>query len=353
MDKLRSPAAVTVPVHGSHEQLASLAELNLDREVRVGLADGAGRNAWRRTVRAELEDEMSGSSFFTPLAFRDAEGDPVRASAHIDELAEVVDVLLVYADSGSTLLPAIQRATRRGVYVVIFGGVVGGHPGSDFLASVNVGGGETVVRHGRRYGSWVSQAATMAHGTAPADGVILHLGGTRENAYSELVNAGLRKGSSIAVTDPVSTDWSAKEGTVAARESLKTYRRVVGIVSEDSAVALAALREFRRVGHPLVPCATQDMNGLARLWYECRENEPRFQLMTTSSRTWVVRVALRRGVAAILEAVWWEPTEFDFPVIEDTLSSRPPVWRPELPDEAINSALVDASVLRRVLAEAE
>lgn len=346
MVHLHNPAAVHATRLGSLSDLSNIATMPINQALTVGLADGAGDNVWRRTVRAELEDEMSHAKFLEPLVYRDAHGDSSRAVRDVYNLAAHVDVLLVYADSGTALLPAIQDTTKRGVQVVVFGGMVGGTPGVDYLAQVNVGSGQTVLRHGERYGRWIAELQE--------DGAVLHLGGAEGNAYSDLINKGIRRGApDRLVTEPVTTDWSPHQASEAIRDVIESDVRVAGVISEDSSVALVALRALMDRGRPLVPCATQDMNGLARLWYEAGPHHPRFHLMTTSSRTWISRVALRRGIAGRLQIDWPEPTEFDFPEFENTVLGMAPRHDPALPDSAIMSSWLQPEQLRQVVSGTE
>jgi ribose transport system substrate-binding protein len=345
-----NPASTASPITGAVRDLVSIDEIPCSRPVAVALADGDGGNAWRRIARAEFEAEAERCPAVARTEYRDARGDATAAQAQLHELtAAGVDAILLYADAGEVLLPAVRAATAAGVAVVVHGGRVGGRPGYDYTAAVNVGSGATVVEQGRTYARWLARAL---RGT----GTVLHVGGAPGNAYSADIRAGVRgvvaRHPGLALAAPLDTWWDPELTGEAVEQLARRGDPIDGIVADYGAAAIAALEALRAAGRPLVPVATEDANGLAGLWNAQREHHPGFQLLTTSSRTWITRVALRRALAATQGVPLAEPTELELPVVENSIrgGALTPRWDPALPDDAILSSALPRHQLHSLFA---
>ena len=59
------------------------------------------------------------------------------------------------------------------------------------------------------------------------------------------------------------------------------------------------IRAFLAAGRPIPAWAGQDLNELSCLWQDNHAANPTFKLATVSAHTWLVRLALRKGLAAV------------------------------------------------------
>ena len=83
------------------------------------------------------------------------------------------------------------------------------------------------------------------------------------------------------------------------------------------------IRAFLAAGRPIPAWAGQDLNELSCLWQDNHAANPTFKLATASAHTWLVRLALRKGLAAANGMDNDEPSLIDLPFSEDSTSSDP------------------------------
>ena len=74
-----------------------------------------------------------------------------------------------------------------------------------------------------------------------------------------------------------------------------------------------------------VPIASLDANGLSCLYNKVHKSNPSFQLATISSRNWLGRVAARKAIAAAEGLPNKEPSTYDLPFYENSVSGQAPV----------------------------
>ncbi|MFI5427958.1 substrate-binding domain-containing protein [Aeromicrobium sp. UC242_57] len=125
-----------------------------DKPLKVALADGTGDNAFRKTARAEFEDEAAKCSNLTLLPYADAQNNPQKAISDIKGLvAKGADVIVVFPDAGEALLPTLREATKAGVAVVPWTANPGGKPGTDYTTFV----GHNTVNDGKTWTKWTCE----------------------------------------------------------------------------------------------------------------------------------------------------------------------------------------------------
>ena len=108
-------------------------------DVTVALADGFGENVWRQVTKMEFIVEALSYPNIAKIIYTSGRNDPTKSISDLRSLiAQKVNVIVVFADASTALLPTIKEATEAGITVVLHNGTyVGGEPGKDFLTTVS------------------------------------------------------------------------------------------------------------------------------------------------------------------------------------------------------------------------
>jgi len=336
---------------GEVSELREITEFCGDRPLKVALADGTGDNAWRKTARAEFEDEAAKCPNLTVLPYSDAQNNPQKAISDIKSLvAKGVDAIVVFADAGEALLPTLREATEAGVTVVPWTANPGGEPGKDYATFV----GHNTVNDGRTWARW-----TCEH-LGEEGGNVIFLGGTPGNTQSitemEGIEAELEENSACAdVTllnspgKPIDTNWNPAQTQKVVSGLLTKYPDIDAVITDSGDGSLGGIRAFKAAGRKLPLWTANDLNGFGCAWTEEHASQPDFNVQTVSSRTWIVRLALRKAVAAEQGIENDEPAIINIPVYEDSFDpQKQPTCDPALPSSAITSAELDDAQLSRL-----
>ena len=98
---------------------------------------------------------------------------------------------------------------------------------------------------------------------------------------------------------------------------------------------------FVAAGRQIPLWAAQDANELGCFWQEHKADNPNFQMGNVSGRNWIVRLALRKAVAAVQGIPNDEPSIIELPLVEDSFSSDAklqPACDKGLPPDALLSS---------------
>ena len=336
---------------GDTSQLREISEFCGDKPMKVALADGQGGNAWRKVTRAEFEDEASKCENLTVLPYADGQNNPQKAISDVNALvAQGVNGLVVFPDSGPAMLPTLRTAFKAGVSVVPYTSNPGGTPGADYTTFVsNNTAGEGVL--------WAKWTCSTLQ---PKGGNVVFLGGTPGNTQSltelEAVEKEMASNSDCSNVkllnkpgQPYDTNWEPTQGQKVVAGLLTKYEQIDGVISDSSQVVVAGLRAFKSAQRPNPAIATVDLNELSCLWesYEAKNDD--FPMMTIDGRPWLVRIALRKAVADYQGIDNDEPNIVTVPMFEDTTDESKPVrCEPTLPPEASVSSTLPTTKLQSI-----
>lgn len=340
-------SAEPVSITGTADQLLpDITSLCGDKPMVVALADGFGGNSWRKITRAEFEDEAAKCPNITKVLYTDGQADPQKAISDMNSLvAQGANVIVTFADASEALLPAVKAATAAGVQVVPYVAGPGGTPGEDYTAFV----AEDVLAYGRALADWTIKQMD-------GEGNLVMLGGTAGNGYSQAVFQGvldsIKEHPGVTLLNEEDgfavTNWEPGETQKVVAGLITKYGQIDGIVSDYGGGSVGGIRAFQAAGKPIPPWSANDSNEFACLWYENKDANPEYQIATISSRTWISRVALRRGVAAYQGINDPEPQIISLPLGEDSTeeSAAAPVCNKDLPPDAILSSKLTADQLK-------
>jgi ribose transport system substrate-binding protein len=149
---------------------------------------------------------------------------------------------------------------------------------------------------------------------------------------------------------PGHTNWEPPRPQKDTPAEIAKYDQIDGILAETT----GPIRAFLAAGRPIPAWAGQDLNELSCLWQDNNASNPTFKLATVSAHTWLVRLALRKGLAAVNGIDNTEPSLIDLPFSEDSTSSDPAVkvkCDKNLPPTAIPSSMVSGEKMKEILAK--
>jgi ribose transport system substrate-binding protein len=317
---------------GNESDFVDIKTLCGTKPIRVAVSVGSV-NAHRQIARAELQDEASKCPNITEVGFADASGNPEKELANIRSLAaQGYDIILVVPDSGAAAIPAMRDAVRAGAVVVPMevGVEFPGKMGKDYT---------TLVTPNQE-----QMAATYAQfivDTLGGKGDVIVWGGMPGANQTAAQAPGWKKvfaaNPGIKVLEgPVISNWDPAKYQEVATALLAKYPQIDAMYSDFGAGVLGALRAFQAAGRPLVPVTGLDANGAQCFFLDNKDSNPQFQIGFTSSWTWMYRLGLRHGLAALNGIDDPEPNVVNVQLLVDSTSKKPelqPVCDKELPPE--------------------
>jgi ribose transport system substrate-binding protein len=317
------------------------------KDLKVGFSDGWGGNYWRQITRAEFEHEASKCPNIKEVRYTDGEFKAEKQIADIrGMIAQKYDVIVVFADTGVAQLKVMRQATDAGIAVVPFstGDAPFGEMGTDYLVRVT----ETQIGLGKMLAEW------MVKTLGGKGNVIVH-GGTPGNPMTASQAVGWREvfamNPGIKILEgPVDTNWDPALAQKVTAAAIAKYPQIDGIMAETT----GPIRAFVAAGRPIPAWAGQDLNELSCLWQDHHAKNPTFKLATASAHTWLGRLALRKGLAAVNGMDNLEPSLIDLPFSEDSTSSDPKLnvkCDKSLPPTAIPSAMVSGAKMKEILSK--
>jgi ribose transport system substrate-binding protein len=312
------------------------------KPIKVALADGWGGNYWRHITRAEFEDEASKCKNITDARYTDGEFKPEKAIADIEALiAQKYDVIVTFLDGGPAILKATREATAAGVAVVPYdtGDKFPGTIGKDYLDRAT----ESQSEVGEQAAEWLVK-------TLNGKGNIIMFGGTPGNPMTEAQTHGWRPvfakypGIKVLEQEPVPTMWDPAVAQQKTAALIAKYPQIDGIYSET----VGPIRAFVAAGRPIPAYVGQSLMDLSCI----TADHPEMKMMSIDAHTWMVRLALRKAVAAAQGIDNDEPSLIKLPFSEDTTSKDPKLalkCDKSMPMDSIPSSMLTNDQQRKAL----
>jgi len=330
---------------GGIEQMEDISKYCGTKELKVAYSDGWGGNYWRQIARAEFEDEAAKCPNIKVVRYTDGEFKAEKQIADIRGLiAQEFDVIVVFADTGVAQLKVMRQALEAGIAVVPYsnGDAPFGELGKDYLTRVT----ETQIGLGKMLAEWMVK-------TLGGKGNVIVQGGTPGNPMTMSQAVGWQEvfaaNPGIKVLEgPVDTNWDPALAQKVTAAAIAKYDQIDGIMAETT----GPIRAFLAAGRPIPAWAGQDLNELSCLWQDNHAANPTFKLATASAHTWLVRLALRKGLAAVNGIDNLEPSLIDLPYSEDSTSSDAALavkCDRDLPPTAIPSAMLPPEKMKEIL----
>jgi ribose transport system substrate-binding protein len=227
-------------------------------------------------------------------------------------VAQKYDVIVAQLDGGAAILKATREATAAGVAFVPFttGEKFPGVIGKDYLDRAT----ESQTKVGEQAAEWLVK-------TLNGKGNIIMFGGTPGNPQTEAQTHGWRPvfakypGIKVLEQEPVPTMWDPAVAQQKTAALIAKYPQIDGIYSET----VGPIRAFVAAGKPIPAYVGQSLMDLSCL----AADNPEMKMMSIDAHTWMVRLALRKAVAAAQGIDNSEPSLINLTFSEDTTSKDP------------------------------
>ena len=285
--------------------------------------DGFGINAWSQESYAAVRSEAAKCTNVKEIVAAGG-GDLQKSISDINSMvAQGANAIVIIPDFGQAQLAVAPGTRRRPASRSSRGAPIRAAPGTDYVAL------RRLERRLRRHdvGQVDGQGARTARATSSSSAA---RPATRSApAQLEVDRQGLRQAPGHEAADrhedwPV-TNWdpaTAQKQMTAAL--LAKYPKIDGIISNYGTDALAS--DARVPGRRPQARADRDARRQRALLpvQEGAQEQPAFQLATISSRNWLGRIAARKAIAAAEGLPNKEPSIYQLPFFEDTVSGQEP-----------------------------
>jgi ribose transport system substrate-binding protein len=310
-------------------------------KIKVAYADGFGENVWRRVTAMEFIQQALTYPEIGHIQYASARGDASKAIADVQAYtAQGVDVIVVFADSGKALGPAIREAKEAGIQVVEHNGTETGTAGKDYLSNV----AENICQMGKEF------VKAVVSGNPSAKSIVA-LGGTPGNPLSatwqDCAEKEAAEHAGVKVVGRFDTNWT-QEGTFnAVSAALSKEGKVDGYIYEYADGFRGAVRAYETAKKPedFVVALRTDEQGLFCDWEAA--NHDAFKIFYSSGQNFQSRIALTAAMMA--KAGKKVPEKIDVP-----FSMKPGLkgmCNKALPMEMSVSSLVDRDTLIKMFAK--
>lgn len=310
-------------------------------KLKVAYADGFGENVWRRVTAMEFIQQALTYPEIGHIQYSSARGDVSKAIADIQAYtAQGVDVIVVFADAGKALGPAIREAKEAGIEVVLHNGTEAGTAGADYLSNVS----ENICQMGKEF------VKAVISGNPDAK-TIVALGGIPGNPLSATWQGCAEKEAAehpgVKIAAKIDTNWT-QEGTFnAVSAALSQFGKVDGFIYEYADGFRGAVRAYETAKKPkdFVAALRTDEQGLFCDW-EAADN-PNFKIFYSSGQNFQARIAL--SAAMMAKAGQTVPAKIDVPF--SMKPAKKGMCNKALPMEISVSSLVDRDTLVKMFAK--
>ena len=309
------------------------------KKASIALLDGYGGNSWRQVTTASGKQEALKCPSITKYEYADGQGDTQKSISDIKAMAaKGIDALVVFADAGPAMLPAITSVYKAGKVIVPYRVNAGGKAGVNYTKYI----GNDSKHDGENWGEWIKSIL-------PSGGNLLFLSGPAGNSQGTDELEGLKSvlGPEYKFLNPAPfdvTNWDPALTQKVLTAEIAKNPKIDVIVSDFGPSLVGALPAFKASGRSIPAIATSDGNSLGCFWTDNHEANPDFKLFTISTENDNARLAVQWAVA---EATGGKPpaeTIFKGPAFENSVTGKPhPVeCRKDLPGQIYLSAELSA-----------
>jgi ribose transport system substrate-binding protein len=308
------------------------------KKITLAQLDGFGGNSWRLVTTASGEDEVKKCPSVTSYQYSNGQGDTQKSISDINAFASKgVDAMVVFADAGPAMLPAIRKAYKAGIVMVPYRVEVGGKAGTDYTQFV----GASFENDGKNWGTWIKQQF-------PDGANMLFLSGPKGNSQGVDELKGLdsvldSKYKYLNEAPYDVTNWDPALTQQVLTSEIAKNPKIDVIISDFGPSLVGALPVFQKSGRSIPALVTSDGNALGCFWTDNHAANPDFKLFTVATGNDNVRLAVQWAVAKATGGTPPSSSTFKAPVFEDSVSGKPnPVeCDKQLPGDIYLSAQLD------------
>jgi ribose transport system substrate-binding protein len=298
---------------------------------KIGFSNISIVNTWRVQMVAETKYEASQHKEISRFFVTDAGGSVNKQVSDIQDLiARGIDALIIAPGSETALNPAITRAYKKGIPVIIFSSDVKtpnytskilsddayfGRVGAEYLVKALNGKGKLIALRG------------IAGVSIDDD---------RWNAAQEV----FKKYPDIQIIGSDYGDWAYDKGKRICETMVAAHPQIDGIWSSGGAMTQGCAEVLKENNRPLVPMTGEGNNGFLRTW-----DTMKLHSVGPISPTW----SGAEAVIAALRVLEGKPLKSDYtsrptPITDATIAAA---FKPNLNDSYwVGSILPDATLTK-------
>ena len=307
-------------------------------DITVALADGFGENVWRQVTKMEFITQALTYPNIKKIIYTSAHNDPTKAISDLRSLvAQKVNVIVVFADASTALLPSIKEATAAGILVVLHNGTyVGGDPGKDYLSTV----AENLCNLGTGF------VDVIAKNTNKPNPTVVELGGTPGNglsaAWQKCSDDEIAKQKNMKLLGKADTNWTQEGAFQAMSGFLAQNDTVDGVAYEYADGFRGGLRAYQEAGKApdLVLALRTDEQGVFCDWEKL--NDPNFKIFFAAGMNFQSGIALTAAMTKL--AGGDVPTVVDVPFRMRQVVKG--MCNPALPEDASVSSTISDDMMK-------
>jgi ribose transport system substrate-binding protein len=297
--------------------------------------DGFGGNSWRLVTTASGAAEAAKCPSITEYQYADGQGNTQKAISDINSFAaRGIDALVVFADAGPAILPALTNAYKAGRVVVPYRVTVGGEEGKNYSKYVGTDSREDGVA----WGTWIKSIL-------PDGGNVLFISGPAGNSQGLTELDGLKSvlDDKYKFVNPAPfavTNWDPALTQQVLTAEIAKNQKIDVIVSDYGPSLVGALPVFKKFNKSIPAIATSDGNSLGCFWTDNHKDNPDFKLFTRATGNDNVRLAVQWAVALATGGQKPADDTFHAPNFENSVTGKPSEvkCRPDLPGSIYLSA---------------
>lgn len=307
------------------------------KEATLALMDGFGGNSWRQVTNAAAAIEAAKCPSITKYEYSDAQGNTQKAISDIKSFtAKGTDALIVFADSGPAVLPAMTSAFRAGRVVVPFRVQVAGEEGVNFSKYLDT----DFFGEGVAFANWIKEIK-------PDGGNLLFLSGPAGTSQGTEAYDGMKSvlGDEYVFLNSLPfavTNWDPALTQQVLTAEIAKNPQIDVIVSDFGPSLVGALPAFEKFGRSIPAIAAADGNSIGCFWQDNHEKNPDFKLFTVSTGNDDVRLAVQWAAALATGGTPPEQDSNPVPAFENSETGKPSEvqCRADLPGSIYMSSIV-------------
>ena len=241
ISKLSALALAATLVGGVSAQ--ELPKLAAKASYKVGFAQTESNNPWRIAETQSMKDAAANCKW--DLVYTDAAGSAAKQVADVESMiAQKVDVIVLAPREEKPLIPAVMKAKRAGIPVILIDRNVDQNvalAGRDYVTFI----GSDFIDQGRRAGEWLIKAvggkATIVElegttGSSPAN--------DRKKGFDDIV----KKQPGMKIVASQSGDFSRDKGRQVMQTLLQAHPGLTAVYAHNDEMAVGAIAALEAAG---------------------------------------------------------------------------------------------------------
>jgi len=210
---------------------------------KVGFAQTESNNPWRIAETKSMQDQASKCGW--NLVYTDAAGSAAKQVADVDSMiAQGVDMIFLAPREEKPLIPAVMKAKKAGIPVVLIDRNVDqkvAAAGKDYVTFI----GSDFVDQGRRAGEWLIQATGGKGKIIELEGTV---GSSPANDRKKGFDDAIKKHGGMQIVASQSGDFARDKGRQVMETLLQAHPDVTAVYAHNDEMAIGAIAALEAAG---------------------------------------------------------------------------------------------------------